>query len=586
MIRPPQPDFLIVGAPKAGTTALHAALAQHPEVFVSRPEGAEVLALRRRPAAGLARPRRRALPAGVDLAPRRVRRALRSARPTHQVRGESTPFYLWSRGAHRRIAEALPDVRLIAVVRDPVDRAYSQLDAPVVRRPRAGRRLRGRVRPAGRPGAGRLGAVLALPRARAVRRAARPPAPATSTRSGSWCCATATSSTTRRPRSTGPAGSSASRPGPVATIPRDNSRSFVTPGWRPTVLGPVVRAGARLGQFAPPEVWRRASVPLVGAAADRRSRGPPPAAHARAARAAAAGLRRRRRPALRAHRRGLLRLALRPRAAGSFDGAPAGPRPEPRQRTSGDQVVGAVGAGGLDVEAGAAVGQRHGGGVAPGAVGVRRGDRVRSSSATSRSPSQRATPVVSYQFERGVGAAVVQHRQRVARRAPSVTRAPRASQRPGRPASTSPRSVQSRPSALVSRRVVIRSSWPGLGERVAAQPHPPARRPSARTITGSLTATSVVAGQHDLLVPAGGSSSGVARGEAVDPPVLGAGGRAGEVEPPADARAPAPAPGARRTRSRTPRGRTSATCSKRDAVGRPGDDHRTPRPSVSGRRTR
>ena len=41
------------------------------------------------------------------------------------VRGESTPFYLWSRGAHRRIGEQLPEVRLIAVVRDPIDRAYS-----------------------------------------------------------------------------------------------------------------------------------------------------------------------------------------------------------------------------------------------------------------------------------------------------------------------------------------------------------------------------------------------------------------------------------------------------------------------------
>ena len=33
-----RPDFLIIGAPKAGTTALHAALAQHPEVFVSNPK--------------------------------------------------------------------------------------------------------------------------------------------------------------------------------------------------------------------------------------------------------------------------------------------------------------------------------------------------------------------------------------------------------------------------------------------------------------------------------------------------------------------------------------------------------------------
>src|ERR1044072_974897 len=31
----PLPDFLIAGVPKAGTTALHAALAPHPELFLS-----------------------------------------------------------------------------------------------------------------------------------------------------------------------------------------------------------------------------------------------------------------------------------------------------------------------------------------------------------------------------------------------------------------------------------------------------------------------------------------------------------------------------------------------------------------------
>jgi len=29
------PDFLVIGAPKAGTTALHAALAGHPGLFMS-----------------------------------------------------------------------------------------------------------------------------------------------------------------------------------------------------------------------------------------------------------------------------------------------------------------------------------------------------------------------------------------------------------------------------------------------------------------------------------------------------------------------------------------------------------------------
>ena len=58
------------------------------------------------------------------MAPTRLRAPLRAA-PETSVRGESTPFYLWHRAAQRRIAEQLPDARLIAVVRDPIDRAYS-----------------------------------------------------------------------------------------------------------------------------------------------------------------------------------------------------------------------------------------------------------------------------------------------------------------------------------------------------------------------------------------------------------------------------------------------------------------------------
>jgi len=41
------------------------------------------------------------------------------------VRLESTPFYLYSADARRPISEELPDVKLIAVIRDPIDRAYS-----------------------------------------------------------------------------------------------------------------------------------------------------------------------------------------------------------------------------------------------------------------------------------------------------------------------------------------------------------------------------------------------------------------------------------------------------------------------------
>ncbi len=53
-------------------------------------------------------------------------------------------------------------------------------------------------------------------------------------------------------------------PSHVETIPRDNSRSFAEPGLRSRAVGSVIRTGAYLGQFAPPQVWRKASEPLIG----------------------------------------------------------------------------------------------------------------------------------------------------------------------------------------------------------------------------------------------------------------------------------------------------------------------------------
>jgi hypothetical protein len=261
MRRPPQPDFLIIGAPKAGTTALYSALAQHPEVFMTRPkepkywlcDGAPPPAWR---GPGDAHSQREWVWRAEDYS------RLFSSAPEGSMRGESTPFYLWSRGAHRRIAEALPDVRLIAVVRDPIDRAYSNWMhlwsdglEPLGDFEEAFNRQDDRVRAGWAPfwryrELGMYGEQLAHLRsyvdpARLLvlryRDIVDDPRGAVD----------------RACRFLGIA------PGAVATIPRDNSRSFVEPGWRPAVLGPVLRAGARLGQFAPPAVWRRASEPLV-----------------------------------------------------------------------------------------------------------------------------------------------------------------------------------------------------------------------------------------------------------------------------------------------------------------------------------
>ena len=49
----------------------------------------------------------------------------------------------------------------------------------------------------------------------------------------------------------------------VGMIPPDNARPFVEPGVRAAVLGRVIRAGATAGTYFPPDLWRRASKPLV-----------------------------------------------------------------------------------------------------------------------------------------------------------------------------------------------------------------------------------------------------------------------------------------------------------------------------------
>lgn len=117
------PDFLIVGAPKSGTTALHVALAGHPQLFLS-PVKEPKFFLTDGP------PQTRGGP-GADHSKstyiwrREEYEQLFDGAPPGALRGESTTLYLSDMDAHRRIQRLVPDARLIAVLRDPVDRAHS-----------------------------------------------------------------------------------------------------------------------------------------------------------------------------------------------------------------------------------------------------------------------------------------------------------------------------------------------------------------------------------------------------------------------------------------------------------------------------
>jgi hypothetical protein len=107
---PGRPDFLIIGAQKAGTSSLYAHLIKHPTV---RSPGKKECHF-------------------FDRWYHRGERWYLAQFPTHAVpgrapfqTGEATPEYLYHPLAPERAHRLMPDVRLIVLLRDPVARAYS-----------------------------------------------------------------------------------------------------------------------------------------------------------------------------------------------------------------------------------------------------------------------------------------------------------------------------------------------------------------------------------------------------------------------------------------------------------------------------
>ena len=117
------PDFFIAGAPKAGTTALHSALARHPSLFMSAVKEPKFFLTDGPPPTkggpGDAKTYREHVWRQADY------EALFDPAPSGTLRGESTPFYLYRHEAQLRIRALVPRARLIIVLRDPVERAHS-----------------------------------------------------------------------------------------------------------------------------------------------------------------------------------------------------------------------------------------------------------------------------------------------------------------------------------------------------------------------------------------------------------------------------------------------------------------------------
>lgn len=102
------PDFIIVGAQKAGTSSLFYYLSQHPELRVATQKEIHYY--------NYYRLRGKNLNWYRSFFP-----LMLSSRKT----GEASPYYLFDAAVPQRIKQDMPDVKLIMLLRNPIDRAYS-----------------------------------------------------------------------------------------------------------------------------------------------------------------------------------------------------------------------------------------------------------------------------------------------------------------------------------------------------------------------------------------------------------------------------------------------------------------------------
>src|SRR6478609_8226330 len=114
------PDFLLIGGQRCGSTSLYTTLCGHPQVLAGAHKEPHFFDNNHLRGEGFYR---RLFPLRAHL------------RARHAITGEATTHYLSHPAVPERVAAMLPDVRLIAILRDPVERAYSHYQ----RAPRNGR---------------------------------------------------------------------------------------------------------------------------------------------------------------------------------------------------------------------------------------------------------------------------------------------------------------------------------------------------------------------------------------------------------------------------------------------------------------
>ena len=112
----PLPDFLVIGAARSGTTSLYRYLERHPAIAAASMKEIHYFSIDHW--------------RGVEWYrahfPTAMTRKIVTWRGDARCQtGEATPYYLFHPLAPERIADALPDIRLVILLRNPIDRAFS-----------------------------------------------------------------------------------------------------------------------------------------------------------------------------------------------------------------------------------------------------------------------------------------------------------------------------------------------------------------------------------------------------------------------------------------------------------------------------
>ncbi|MFO8099854.1 MAG: sulfotransferase [Salinibacter sp.] len=119
------PNFLLIGTAKAGTTSLYHYLRQHPDVYMPAVKEPRFFAYADAPPAMVGPGDREANEDSGAVYTLDAYRALFDGVTDEPAVGEASVNYLYSETAPRRIHQHVPNAHLIAILRNPIERAYS-----------------------------------------------------------------------------------------------------------------------------------------------------------------------------------------------------------------------------------------------------------------------------------------------------------------------------------------------------------------------------------------------------------------------------------------------------------------------------